>query len=117
MANDPRAALDLTFGALTDATRRAILARLEAEGPTSISALARPLNITLPSVMKHLGVLEGAGLISRSKAGRVVTVQIEAQPMEAAMTWLRTYERFWGSRLEHLARYAEAAETASKGRK
>lgn len=116
MVNYSSAVLDRTFAALTDATRRAILKRLEAEGPITISDIARPLPIKLPAVMKHLGVLEGAGLISRSKVGRIVTVRIEPGPMEPALAWLKTYERFWGRRLDHLARYAEAKENAAKGK-
>lgn len=115
MANFSGASLDRTFAALTDATRRAILMRLEAEGPITVSAIARPLPIKLPAVMKHLGVLEGAGLITRSKLGRTVTVRIKPGPMESAFAWLQTYERFWQPRLDHLARYAEAKEAAAKG--
>ena len=114
MVNHSTVNLDQTFAALTDATRRSILARLEAEGPITISAIAAPLTIKLPAVLKHLGVLEDAGLITRSKAGRVVTVTIDPDPMKAALAWLKRYERFWSSRLDHLARYAEAREVAAK---
>jgi DNA-binding transcriptional ArsR family regulator len=106
--------LDRTFAALTDATRRGILARLESEGPITIGAIARPLTIKLPAVLKHLGVLEDAGLISRSKAGRTVTIRIEPAPIKPALTWLRKYERFWTPRLDRLARYAEAKERAAR---
>jgi DNA-binding transcriptional ArsR family regulator len=102
--------LDRTFAALVDPTRRAILARLEQEGSVSIGELARPFAIKLPAVMKHLDVLGTAGLITRSKKGRTVAVRLEPGPMEAAMNWLRRYERFWSARLDRLAAYAEAAE-------
>src|ERR1700676_660647 len=95
--------LDRTFAALGDPTRRAILARLEREDGASVSELARPFAIKLPAVMKHLDVLDGAGLITRSKAGRTVTVRLAPQPMREAMDWLRRYERFWSGSLDRLA--------------
>jgi DNA-binding transcriptional ArsR family regulator len=106
--------LNRTFAALVDPTRRAILAQLEREDSASVSALARPFAIKLPAVMKHLDVLDEAGLITRSKAGRTVTVQLEAAPMREAMAWLRRYERFWSPRLDRLAAYAEAKETEAR---
>jgi DNA-binding transcriptional ArsR family regulator len=110
--------LDRTFSALVDPTRRAILAQLERKDNASISELAEPFAIKLPAVMKHLDVLDDAGLITRSKSGRTVTVQLRPQPMREAITWLRRYERFWSERLGALATYAESkeAEARSKGR-
>jgi DNA-binding transcriptional ArsR family regulator len=102
--------LDRTFAALVDPTRRAILARLEQEESVSIGELAHPFAIKLPAVMKHLDVLGTAGLITRSKKGRTVAVRLAPEPMEAAMNWLRRYERFWAARLDRLAAYAEAEE-------
>ena len=102
--------LDRTFAALVDPTRRAILARLEREDGASISALAQPFVIKLPAVMKHLDVLYDAGLISRSKVGRTVTVRLRPEPMGEAMDWLRRYERFWSKSLDRLAAYAESKE-------
>jgi DNA-binding transcriptional ArsR family regulator len=112
--------LDRIFGALVDESRREILAQLEREnylgGVTglSVSDLARPLPISLPAVMKHLDVLEHAGLISRSKQGRTVTVRLQPEPMKEALQWLRRYERFWSERLDRLARQAERAEAQLK---
>ena len=108
------ASLDRTFAALTDPTRRAILARLEAEESASVSDLAQPFAIKLPAVMKHLDVLDEAGLISRSKAGRTVTVRLNPEPMRAAMDWLRRYERFWLASLDRLTAHAEAQERAMR---
>src|ERR1700716_3616463 len=110
--------LDRTFAALVDPTRRAILARLEREDGASVSELARPFSIKLPAIMKHLDVLDDAGLITRSKAGRTVTVRLSPQPMQAAVDWLRRYERFWSRSLDRLAAYAERkeAETKKSGR-
>jgi DNA-binding transcriptional ArsR family regulator len=110
--------LDRTFAALVDPTRRAILARLERETSASVSELARPFAIKLPAVMKHLDVLDKAGLITRSKIGRTVTVRLLPEPIREAMDWLRRYERFWSARLDRLAAYAEGkeAEMQEKGR-
>jgi len=109
--------LDRTFAALVDPTRRAILARLEREDGASISALAQPFVIKLPAVMKHLDVLADAGLITRSKVGRTVTVRLRPEPMREAMDWLRRYERFWSKSLDRLAVFAESEETEARKRK
>ena len=98
--------LDQTFAALADPTRRAILARLDRQDGVSVSELARPFAIKLPAVMKHLDVLDDAGLITRSKAGRVVTVRLSAEPIKEAMNWLRRYERVGSGHLDQLAAYA-----------
>jgi DNA-binding transcriptional ArsR family regulator len=113
-----RERLDRTFAALVDPTRRAILTRLEREHGVSVSELARPFAIKLPAVMKHLDVLDDAGLITRSKIGRTVTVRLSPEPMKEAMDWLRRYERFWSASLDRLAAYVEGeeAETREKGR-
>ncbi len=110
--------LDRTFAALVDPTRRAILAQLERRDSASVSELAEPFAIKLPAVMKHLDVLDDAGLITRAKSGRTVTVRLRPQPMREAMEWLRRYERFWSARLDKLAAYAETreAEARRKGR-
>src|SRR5579859_2413816 len=108
------ARLDRTFAALTDPTRRAILARLEREDSASISALAQPFAIKLPAVMKHLDVLDEAGLITRSKFGRTVTVRLRPKPLREATHWLRRYERFWSKRLDRLAAYAEGKESEAR---
>jgi DNA-binding transcriptional ArsR family regulator len=106
--------LDRTFAALIDPTRRAILARLEREDGASISALAQPFVIKLPAVMKHLDVLDNAGLITRSKVGRTVTVRLRPEPMREAMDWLRRYERFWSKSLDRLADYVESKEAEAR---
>jgi DNA-binding transcriptional ArsR family regulator len=110
--------LDRTFAALVDPTRRAILAQLERKDGASISELAEPFAIKLPAVMKHLDVLDDAGLVTRSKSGRTVTVRLRPRPMREAMEWLRRYERFWSGSLDRLAAYAERkdAEARRRGR-
>lgn len=110
MVNLKRVHLDRTFGALGDSTRRMILARLEREDGASVSELARPFEIKLPAVLKHLDVLQDAGLITRSKVGRTVTVRLRPDPLREAVAWLHRYERFWSERLELLAKYAEQQE-------
>jgi DNA-binding transcriptional ArsR family regulator len=112
-----RPPLDRTFAALVDPTRRAILARLADGGEASVSELADPFAIKLPAILKHLDVLGGAGLITRSKQGRTVTVRLSPEPMREAVDWLRNYERFWSARLDRLAAFAESkeAETRKEG--
>jgi DNA-binding transcriptional ArsR family regulator len=99
--------LDRTFAALSDPTRRALLAQLNERESVSVSDLARPFSVSLPAVMKHLDVLSDAGLISRTKTGRTVTCQLNAAPMEEAMLWLYRYERFWNEQLDRLAAFLE----------
>jgi len=99
--------LSRTFSALTDPTRRAILARLAREPGLSVSALARPFPLKLPAVMKHLDVLSEAGLVSRRKEGRTVSVTLTPGPMQEAMAWLKRYERFWSGSLDRLTAYVE----------
>lgn len=108
--------LSRTFAALTDPTRRAILARLEREEALSVSELARPFPIKLPAILKHLNVLDDAGLILRTKEGRTVTVRLAPESMREAMEWLRRHERFWSASLDQLAAYAEAQEAVVRPR-
>jgi DNA-binding transcriptional ArsR family regulator len=114
MVNYQTSDLDRVFSALVDPTRRAILARLEAEESLSIGALAQPFAIKLPAVMKHLDVLGQAGLITRSKRGRTVDVRLAPQPLREAVSWLARYERFWSPTLDRLAAYAEAEEAQAR---
>jgi DNA-binding transcriptional ArsR family regulator len=109
-----QARLDRTFAALVDPTRRAILAQLERKDSVSVSELAEPFVIKLPAVMKHLDVLDDAGLITRSKTGRTVTVRLRPQPLREAMAWLHRYERFWSGRLDGLTAYAESKEAEAR---
>jgi DNA-binding transcriptional ArsR family regulator len=99
--------LDRTFAALSDPTRRALLARLSDDNGLSVSELAKPFSMSLPAVMKHLDVLNDAGLVIRNKAGRTVSCTLKAAPMEDAMQWLARYQRFWTSQLDRLAAFVE----------
>lgn len=129
-APDP-AAMDRTFAALADPTRRAILARLadvkDAGGPAigiTVTELAAPFTgrdrdvpgaISLPAVSKHLRVLERAGLLTQEKDGRVRRCHLQAQPLQQAHDWVAFYRRFWTHKLDALADYLED-ETRSADR-
>ena len=101
------AAADRTFHALADQTRRAVLESLREQPGQSVSQLAAPLCVKLPSMMKHLDVLDDAGLITRSKSGRTVAVHLTPEPMRDALDWLSRYERFWTVSLDRLVAYVE----------
>jgi DNA-binding transcriptional ArsR family regulator len=96
--------LDAVFGALADRTRRRILDSLSG-GELAVSELAAPHDMSLPGFMKHLRVLEDAGLIARSKEGRVVSCELSAAPMQDAARWISRYQKFWTEQLDSLARY------------
>jgi DNA-binding transcriptional ArsR family regulator len=97
--------LDALFAALADSTRRGILETLSNGGDLAVSELAAPHDMSLPGFMKHLRVLENAGLVARSKEGRVVSCELSAAPMKAASVWMSRYEKFWTEKLDSLARY------------
>ena len=102
-------ALDAVFAALADSTRRGILETLSSGGAhapgMAVSELAAPHDMSLPGFIKHLKVLEDAGLVTRNKEGRVVSCTLEAQPMKQASAWMARYEKFWTEKLDSLARY------------
>jgi DNA-binding transcriptional ArsR family regulator len=106
-------ALDSTFAALSDATRRGILARL-AGGEASVTELAKPYDMSLPAVSKHLRVLESAGLVARSKDGRVHRCRLEAAPMKSAAEWIAHYRQFWEAQLDSLQCYLENSTEKEK---
>lgn len=94
-------ALDTTFAALADPTRRAILARL-ALGETTVMDLARPFDMSQPAISKHLKVLERAGLVSRSRDAQRRPVRLEARPLAEANGWLESYRALWEARFDRL---------------
>ena len=116
MVNDREKRLDRLFGVLADPTRRAILAQLADNRGLSVSELAKPFAIKLPAVMKHLDILDDAGLIRRSKTGRTVTVAIADGSLKPAADWLQRRQRFWAASLDRLVQYAEAKEREAKRR-
>jgi DNA-binding transcriptional ArsR family regulator len=96
--------LDDLFAALSDRTRRKVLASLE-EGSRPVTELAAVHDMSLPGFMKHLRVLEEAGLLERTKEGRVVRCTLQPEPMKEAASWIAQYEKFWTDKLDSLARY------------
>ena len=112
MVNYSNKELDKTFAALSDPTRRAILARL-AEGEVQAGDLAAPFGMSLPAVSKHLKVLEKAQLIRRRREGRIHRFTVNPQPMQAAMSWVEQYSAFWGQQLGALERYLELTGDSS----
>ena len=107
--------LSTTFAALSDPTRRAILARL-ALGEVSVSELAAPFDMSLPAVTKHLNVLERAGLIARGREAQWRPCRLQAEPLQEASRWIEEYRRHWEQRLDRLDAYLQTlqATKASK---
>src|SRR5438067_13221421 len=108
--------LDRTFADLADPTRRRILAHL-ARGDRCVTHLAKPHDMSLPAVSKHLRVLEKAGLLRRRRYGRVHEMQLDAKPLKQAAQWVEEYRKFWEGSLDRLAAYLETTKDASKKRK
>jgi DNA-binding transcriptional ArsR family regulator len=104
------AALDRTFAALSDPTRRALVMRLAEQPDISVTELAAPFSMSLPAVMKHLNVLSDAGLVERTKTGRTVACRLDAEPMRDAFEWLNRYEKFWTEQLDRLAAFLDEEE-------
>lgn len=98
--------LDRAFSALADPTRRAIVSRL-CDGPKSVTELAEPFEMALPSLLKHVRVLEQSGLISSEKAGRVRTCRIEPHTLRETEAWIRQHISAWEARLDRLEAHIE----------
>jgi len=103
--------LSAKLGALADPTRRAILARL-ALGETTLSELARPFDMTVPAVAKHLGVLERAGLVTRRQQARRKPFSLEREAMADIAQWIERYRRHWEESFDRLALLLDDEETA-----
>jgi DNA-binding transcriptional ArsR family regulator len=101
--------LTLTFAALTDPTRREILARL-AEGDATVNELAQRFPITVQAVSKHLGVLERAGLITRGRSAQLRPSRLRPEPLKEAVDWLGSYRRFWDAGFDRLDERVRAAD-------
>ena len=101
--------LDRLFHALADPARRAMVERLS-RGPAPVSELARPLPMSLPAAMQHLGVLEAAGLVRTAKNGRVRTCAIEPQALSQVEQWVGTQRAEWERRLDRLGEYLQTME-------
>ena len=107
--------LNRTFAALADPTRRAILARL-AEGEATVGVLASPFDVSLPAISKHLRVLEGAGLITRQRLGRVRRCTIVPGPIVAADAWIDHLRRFWEGQFDSLESYLDEKPNPKGGK-
>ena len=103
----------MTFAALADPTRRAILARL-AKGEASVMELAEPFAMSQPAISKHLKVLERAGLISRGQDAQRRPRRLEVQPLREANHWLENYRRFWEARFQQLDSLLDELKTKGK---
>lgn len=105
--------LSTTFAALADPTRRAILARLAA-GEMSVTELAKPFDMSLPAISKHLKVLEKAGLIERGREAQWRPCRLQAAPLKSASDWIEQYREFWEGSLDRLADYLQDLKASQK---
>jgi DNA-binding transcriptional ArsR family regulator len=109
--------LSATFSALADPTRRAILAKL-AKGEATVGDLAKPFDMTLPAVIKHLKVLEKAGLVKKERSAQWRPCHLEAKPLKEAANWIDDYRRFWEANFDRLDDYLQEMQaTKPKKRK
>jgi len=109
--------LSATFAALADPTRRAILARV-ATGEISVSELARPFDMSLPAISKHLKVLERAGLISRGRAAQTRPCRIEVAPLKEVANWVESYRNLWEESFDRLDAFLRTTKsTPTKGKR
>jgi DNA-binding transcriptional ArsR family regulator len=97
--------LDAVYAALADGSRRAIVWRLATEGELKVTDLARPFDMSLNAVSKHIKVLEAAGLLRRRVAGRDHWLSLAPEPLANAYSWIGLYQRFWERRIDALERY------------
>src|SRR6478609_8048033 len=106
-------ALDATFTALSDPTRRAILARL-AEGEASVTELTKPFRLSQPAISRHLRVLERAGLITQGRRAQLRPRRLEVAPLKDAVDWLERYRRFWEESFQRLDGFLEELKEKEK---
>lgn len=106
-------ALDATFTALADPTRRAILARL-AEGEASVTELTRPFGLSQPAISRHLRVLERAGLITQGRRAQLRPRRLEVAPLKDAVDWLERYRSFWEESFQRLDGFLEELQEKEK---
>jgi DNA-binding transcriptional ArsR family regulator len=108
--------LNLKFMALSDPTRRAILAQLSI-GETTVQELSKPFDISAPAITKHLKVLEKAGLISRGKTAQWRPCRIEAHALKEVADWIGDYRKFWEESFDRLDEYLKTITSKKKGKK
>jgi DNA-binding transcriptional ArsR family regulator len=105
--------LSITFAALADPTRRAILGRLS-RGETSVTELARPFDMTLPGISKHLKVLERAGLIARGRDAQWRPCRLQANPLHDAADWIDHFRQFWEQSFDRLEDYLKEMQSGKR---
>jgi DNA-binding transcriptional ArsR family regulator len=105
--------LGTVLTAISDPTRRAIIARL-ARGPARVTDVAAPFPVSLNTVSKHVKMLERAGLVRRARRGREHTLTLNAAPLREVTRWVSRYERFWNERLDRLKAYFAARKEAPR---
>lgn len=105
--------LSVTFAALADPTRRAILAHL-AKGEASVTELAQPFEMSLPAISKHLKVLERAGLITRGREAQWRPCRLEAEPLKDAADWIGQYRQFWEQSFDRLDEYLQELQARER---
>lgn len=108
--------LSSTFAALADPTRRAILARLTL-GETSVTELAKPFEMSMPAVSKHLKILERAGLIARGREAQWRPCRLDAGPLKDASSWIEAFRRFWSAHIDALERHLDRMDEPTKTKK
>ena len=108
MADD---ALSVTFAALADPTRRAILERLATAGEATVNELAEPFDVSLQAISKHLKVLERAGLITRGRDAQFRPCRLEAEPLNLAVDWIETHRTVWEDRFDRLAQHLKKIQS------
>ena len=108
--------LSSTFAAIADPTRRAILARLSL-GETSVTELAKPFEMSMPAISKHLKVLERSGLISRGREAQWRPCRLDAGPLKDAANWIEDYRRFWSAHIDALERHLDRIEQQTTPKK
>jgi len=113
MVNNDAKHLDTVFAALADPTRRAILARL-ASGEASVTELAKPFDMSLPAISKHLKVLENAGLIARGREAQWRPCRLDAGPLKDASDWIDHYRKFWEESFDRLHDYLQELQKKEK---
>ena len=113
MVKHSGADLDATFAALADGTRRAILARL-ASGEASVTELAKPFDMSLPAISKHLKVLERAGLIARGRDAQWRPARLDAGPLKEVADWVDHYRKFWEESFDRLDEYLREIQKKEK---
>jgi DNA-binding transcriptional ArsR family regulator len=114
MVQYPQTSFDVSFAALSDATRRGVLEQL-GRADASITNLAEKFHMTLTGMKKHVGVLEQAGLVTTQKVGRVRTCKLGLRRLEEEVAWIERYRRLWNARFDELDKVVEQLQQKEKG--